>query len=69
MKIEDVLLELQQRDDDRAGDEPGAAGPAAGRATRRSSTARGWSRSARPKQIFTKPAQQLTYDYVTGNIG
>ena len=21
------------------------------------------------KQIFTKPAEQLTYDYVTGNIG
>ena len=30
MKIEDVLLELKQRDDDRAGDEPGAAGAPAG---------------------------------------
>ena len=31
MRIEDVLRELRQRDDDRPGDQPGAAGPAAGR--------------------------------------
>ena len=31
MKIEDVLLELKERDDDRAGDQSRAAGPAAGR--------------------------------------
>ena len=30
MKIEDVLLELKNADDDRAGDEPAPAGPAAG---------------------------------------
>ena len=34
MKIEDVLLELKERDDDRAGDEPRAAGPPAGRSHR-----------------------------------
>ena len=38
MKIEDVLVELKERDDDRAGDQPGPAGPPPGRSRRRSST-------------------------------
>ena len=69
MKIEDVLLRTEARDDDRAGDQPGAAGAAAGRPDGVSQRLAAGRSRARPKQIFTKPDQQLTYDYVTGDFG
>ncbi len=68
MRIEDILRELKSRDDDRAGDQSGAAGPAAGRP-------HGLLQRARlievdeTETIFTKAAHQLTERYVTGDFG
>ncbi len=69
MKIEEVLLELKQRHDDRAGDEPGAAGPAAGQ-THGLFERLASDRSGRDEaDLYQARAKQLTYDYVTGDIG
>ena len=49
MRIEDVLQELRSRDDDRAGDEPGAAGAPAGRPHRLPAATASWSRWTAPR--------------------
>ena len=68
MKIEDVLLELKERDDHRVGDQPGAAGPPAGRSHglfQRFAA----DRSGRDGDDFTHPANRLTERYVNGEFG
>ncbi len=68
MRIEDILRELKNEMTIVLGDEPGAAGPAAGRS-------HGFLHAGRlievdeTETIFTKAANRLTERYVTGDVG